>query len=75
MGYPLNEIAQSLDVLLEAGLLTRTQNKARTARMYVFSTDGTKDERLVTFVARASTREGRLALRQALMQSPSGTGQ
>jgi hypothetical protein len=66
LGYPLAEIAQSLDVLLEAGLLTRTQNKTRSARMYVFATDGTNREWLLTFMARALTREGRLALRKAL---------
>ena len=70
LGYQLKEIAQSLDVLINARLLTRAQNLPRLARMYVFKTDGTNGGWLTTFVEFASTREGRLALRRALTQSP-----
>lgn len=69
LGYKLNEIARSLDVLLKAGLLTRTQKPARLARMYVFATGGTNGGWLPTFVEFASTRDGRLALRRELIYS------
>ena len=72
LGYQLNEIARSLDALLAARLLTRTQNPARLARMYAFVTDGTNGGSLLAVVEFASTREGRLALRRALTLSPAG---
>jgi hypothetical protein len=40
LGYELKQIAESLEVLLEAGLLARTQNPTHAARMYVFSIGG-----------------------------------
>ena len=72
LGYQRNEIARSLDVLLAAGLLTRTQNPTRPARMYMFATGGTNSGSLPAVVEFASTREGRLALRRALTRSPAG---
>ena len=72
LGYPITEIARSLDALIAAGLLTRTQNPVRPARMYVFSTGGANGGSLSAVVECASTREGRLALRTALTRSPAG---
>ena len=72
LGYPLKEIAQSLDVLLGAGFLTRTQNPTHPSRMYVFAPDSTHVGALSALVARASTREGRLALRRAVTHSTAG---
>ena len=69
LGYQLNEIARSLDVLLAAGLLTRTQNLTRPVRMYVFATGGTNGGSVPAVVELASTREGRLALRRVLTHS------
>ena len=69
LGYQLKEIAQSLDVLLGAGFLTRTQDLARPARMYVFAPGVANGESLPAIVAFASTREGRLALRRAVTHS------
>ena len=69
LGYQLKEIAQSLDVLLGAGFLTRTQDLARPARMYVFAPGVANDESLPAIVEFASTREGRLALRRAVTHS------
>jgi hypothetical protein len=69
LGYQLNEIARSLDVLLAAGLLTRTQNPSRSARMYVFSANGAKEGWSAELVQLASTREGRLGLRRVLIHS------
>ena len=72
LGYPIKEIARSLDALIAAGLLTRTQNPVRPARMYVFMADCANGGSLSAVVERASTREGRLALRGALAGSPAG---
>lgn len=72
LGYPLSEIARSLDALLAAGLLTRTQHPARLARLYVFVTGGTNGGSLQAVVDCASTRKGRLALRRALPNSQAG---
>lgn len=72
LGYQLKEIAQSLDVLLGAGFLTRTQDLARPARMYVFAPNGANGESLSAVVEYASTREGRLALRGTLTRTPAG---
>jgi hypothetical protein len=69
LGYPLNRIGQSLESLLTAGLLTRTPQKSRAARMYVLAIDGKNDGWLTEVVTLASTRTGRLALRLALIHS------
>ena len=70
LGYELKEIADSLEVLLAASLLTRTQTKAHAARLYVLATDvrtgGTNHDWLPSLMAVAATREGRLVLKQAL---------
>jgi hypothetical protein len=74
LGYDLKEVARSLDVLLAAGYLTRSpkQNRARPARMYVFSDDAMNAGPLPAIVRLASSRKGRTALRLAL--TPSATG-
>jgi hypothetical protein len=62
MGYDLNQLAESLDVLLEAGLVTRSQTQGRVARMYVLAEGGIHGGWLPALVGLASTRAGRLAL-------------
>lgn len=70
LGYDLKDIADSLEVLLGAGLLTRTQTPTHAARLYVFAADGTNGGTdggwLPSLLEMASTREGRLALRDTL---------
>lgn len=70
LGYDLNEIADSLEVLLSAGLLTRAQTPAHAARLYVYAVDHTNSggngDSIASLLALASTRDGRLALREAL---------
>ena len=72
LGYDLKEIADSLEILLNAGLLTREQTSAHAARLYVFmisdADGGSANGWLPSLITMASTREGRLALRQALMR-------
>jgi hypothetical protein len=38
VGYDLNQVERSLDLLTEAGLLERSQNPTQAARMYVLET-------------------------------------
>ena len=39
-GYSLQQIAESLEVLVHLGVLSRTTNSAHAARMYIFSLGG-----------------------------------
>jgi hypothetical protein len=71
LGYELKQIGNSLDVLLDGGMLTRTQNPTHAARLYVFGVGGTSGGWLPSLVEFASTREGRLALRERLSQDTS----
>jgi hypothetical protein len=65
-GYSLQEIVDSMDVLVTAGLLQRTHTPAHAARLFVFVHGGPNDEWLPALIDLASTRRGRLALREAL---------
>jgi len=66
LGYDLKRIGDSLENLLSAKLLTRSQSAAHAARLYVFEVSGTPGGRLPPLVEAVSKREGRLALRQAM---------
>jgi hypothetical protein len=66
IGYDVNRIGDSLDRLLDAKLLTRSPNPTHAARLYVFSVGGPNGGWLPTLVELVSTREGRLAMREAL---------
>jgi hypothetical protein len=67
LGYEVKQLGESLDVLVTAELLTRTQTPTSAARMYVFAVGGPHGAWLPSLVELASTREGRLAMRVALM--------
>ena len=71
LGYGPERIGQSLDVLLAAGLLRRTQTQTATSRLYVMTPVGPDGGWLPALVELASTREGRLALIAALPERPS----
>jgi hypothetical protein len=66
VGYDLSQISRSLEVLLEARLLARTQSPAHAARLYEFTPARTGGGWLPAFVRLASTRTGRIALKVAL---------
>jgi hypothetical protein len=75
LGYEVKQIAASLEILLNAGLLTRAQNPTHAARMYVFAVDSTSGGWLPPLVELASTREGRIALKGGLSRrAPKDTG-
>lgn len=74
MGYDINRVACSLDVLLEAGLITRSQNRAQVARLYVLATGGVHGGWLPALAKAASTPAGRLAMIEVLKRrSPHGS--
>jgi len=66
LGDELTQIAASLDRLLSAGLLTRTQNPSHAARLYVFAPGGFGGGGTAALLTLASTRAGRLAIREEL---------
>lgn len=66
LGYGAKEIAASLDLLMEAGFLTRTPNPRHSARMYELAGILPGGGWLPRVRQMASTREGRLALIGAL---------
>ena len=70
LGYELKQIADSLEVLLNADVLTRAQNPTHAARMYVLNIGGTGGGWLPSLLALAATREGRLAMVQVLARRP-----
>jgi hypothetical protein len=72
LGYEIKRIAESLDVLLEAGFLRRIPTRAHAAWMYVFAANDTNEGLLLPLVELACTREGRLAIRRALKLQPVG---
>src|SRR5438093_11479144 len=67
VGYDLNQIARSLDLLTEAGLLERSQNPTHAARMYLLKTPETGW--LGTLLTIASTRQGRRDLLSAMREA------
>ena len=59
LGYDVTRLGESLDALVTAELLTRTQTPTSVARMYVFAVGGPHGSWLPSLVELASTREGR----------------
>jgi hypothetical protein len=68
MGHDPQQIAESLEVLVSAGLLTRTAHPSHAARLYVFGTDGPNSDALASLVELLSTREGQMSVRRAVAQ-------
>jgi hypothetical protein len=66
VGYELTHISASLDTLIGARLLRRTQHPTHAARLYEFTPGESTGDWLPSLIRLASTREGRLALREAL---------
>jgi DNA-binding MarR family transcriptional regulator len=74
VGYEPAQVARSLETLLGAGLVTRSQNPGHAGRLYVLATEGAEDRGLARLLGVASTREGRNALIRALQQQAAGAG-
>jgi hypothetical protein len=73
IGYGLAEVAESLERLIEAGLLARVQRPTGSARMYLLATTGDLGGWLDTLLKLASTRNGRLAVLAALRARQAST--
>jgi hypothetical protein len=69
VGCDLHQVVRSLDRLIEAGLLERSQNPTHAARLYVLQTP--RDPWLPPLIEIASTQEGRRQLIAALQESTS----
>lgn len=67
VGYDLQQVGRSIDVLTDAGLLERSQNPTRAARMYVLRAP--ESGWLLSLVEIASTREGRRDVIEAMRES------
>ena len=59
LGYDSGRVANALDGLIEAGLLTRSQNPSHAARLYVLELRGLAGGLLSSLLEIAATREGR----------------
>jgi DNA-binding transcriptional ArsR family regulator len=70
LGYSRDEVGRAMDVLVGAGLITRSESPNRAAAMHVVATATAHDEWLDACLAFASTRDGRLTLRRTLAVSP-----
>lgn len=71
LGQDLEQVAKSLESLIDAGLLTRSQNPSRAARLYVLEMEATPGGLLASFLKIAATRGGRLEIMRLL---GAGTG-
>lgn len=60
LGYDRELVAKSLDGLIEAGLLTRSQNPSHPARLYILELEALPGGLLSSFLKMAATRTGRL---------------
>lgn len=70
LGRDREDVASSLDSLIEAGLVTRSQNPSRTARLYILEPDALPGGLLNSFLEIAASREGRRELMQLLAPGP-----
>jgi hypothetical protein len=70
LGYDRERIEDSIERLIEAGLLTRSQNPARAARLYVLELGGVPGKLLSSLARIAATREGRQEAMRRLQFPP-----
>lgn len=70
LGYEREQVAKSLEGLIDARLVTRSQNPSHTARLYVLELDALPGGELATFLALAATRAGRQEALRALAPAP-----
>ena len=73
VGYGIKEVAASLDLLVDAGVVTRTQSRRHAARLFVLAEVAHDHDWFPDLVTLARSREGRLALIWALKSGSEGT--
>lgn len=72
LGHDREQVVKSLEGLIEAGLLTRSQNPSHAARLYVLELEALPGGLLSSFLKLAATREGRLEAMRLLQAGPGG---
>ena len=72
LGRDREEVAKSLDSLIEAGLVARSQSPAHAARLYVLELHALPGGLLSSFLKIVATREGRLEAMRLLGSGPGG---
>lgn len=70
LGQDREQVAKSLEGLIDAGLLSRSQNPSRAARLYVLEVDAVPGGLLSCFLKIAATRQGRLEIMRLLDPGP-----
>ena len=70
LGYDRERVAKSLDRLIEAGFVTRSQNPSHAARLYVLELAGHPGKLLSSLLETAATREGRQSVMRLLESGP-----
>ena len=70
LGYDRDQVATSLDGLIDAGLLTRSQNPSHTARLYVLEHGDPAGGALASLLKVAATRAGRQLVLRVLAPGP-----
>jgi hypothetical protein len=62
VGYEIQQIARSLEMLIGAGVLSRSQNRTHAARMYLLNSGTPSGGWLPTLLQLVASREGRAAV-------------
>jgi DNA-binding MarR family transcriptional regulator len=70
LGYERDRVATSLDGLIAAGLLTRSQNPSHDARLYVLKPGSLPEGLFARFLTIAATGEGRQEALRLLGTAP-----
>jgi hypothetical protein len=70
LGHDHDRVAKSLDGLIAAGLLTRSQNPSRSARLYELNLDGRPGSQLASLLKIAATPQGRKEVMRLLAPGP-----
>jgi hypothetical protein len=72
VGYERERVAKSLDGLIEAGHLKRSESLSRGARLYLLELNGADGGALATLLRIAATRQGRRDVMRSLESGPNG---
>jgi len=70
LGYEHERIANSIEGLIDAGLLTRSQNRSHAARLYVLELGAVPGGLLSSLAEMAATHEGRQSVIRRLRSAP-----
>ena len=72
LGHDRERVAKSLEGLIDAGLVSRSQNPSHAARLYVLETEALPGGVLTSFLKIAATRQGRMELMKLLAGGAGG---